>query len=129
MKNYDKYLDRARVIGIKTHFKTALTIGAFFFVMFGYYAYAFYTGSWLVTKGVINSRTKLPYNAGDILSCFFGIVFGVFSLGAATPSIKAITEGRVAGKMAFDTIDRRPHILMDDPNATKLDNVKGRIVF
>jgi hypothetical protein len=31
---------------------------------------------------------------------------GMFSLGVATPNIKAIAEGRAAGKMAFDIIDR-----------------------
>jgi ATP-binding cassette, subfamily B (MDR/TAP), member 1 len=116
MKNYDKYLNRARVTGIKTHFKSALTIGGFFFAMFSYYAYAFYTGSYLVTEHVINSRTHEIYNGGDIIACFFGIVFGVFSLGAATPNIKAITEGTVAGKMAYDIIDRKPKILLDEPN-------------
>ena len=50
---------------------------------------------------------------GDILACFFGIVFGVMSLGMASPNIKAVTEGRVAGKMAFDVIDRKPLIDMD----------------
>ena len=48
------------------------------------------------------------YNAGDVLSCFFGVIFGVFALGMATPNIKAIQEGKVAGKMAFDIIDRKP---------------------
>jgi hypothetical protein len=28
----------------------------------------------------------------------------------ATPNIKAVTEGRVAGKLAFDIIDRKPAI-------------------
>jgi hypothetical protein len=41
-------------------------------------------------------------------------VFGVFSLGMATPNIKAITEGKVAGKIAYDVIDRKPRILLDD---------------
>jgi len=34
----------------------------------------------------------------------------MFSLGMAAPNIKAVTEGRVAGKMAFDIIDRKPAI-------------------
>lgn len=101
------------------------------FVMFGYYAYAFYTGSLLITTGVINSNTGLAYTSGDIISCFFGIVFGVFSLGMATPNIKAITEGRVAGKMAYDIIERVPEILIDDPSTERLikENVRGKIEF
>ena len=85
--------------------------------MFAYYGYAYYIGTILITKPVVNQNsykyqdTTSPtfnpyYNSGDIMSCFFGVVFGVFSLGMATPNIKAITEGKVAGKMAFDIIDR-----------------------
>jgi Ni,Fe-hydrogenase maturation factor len=47
-------------------------------------------------------------------------VFGVFSLGMATPNIKAITEGKVAGKMAFDIIDRKPLIILDAKNAKRI---------
>ena len=48
INNYEKYLNKTRQTGIKTHLKGAFSIGFLFFVMFGYYAYAFYTGSWLV---------------------------------------------------------------------------------
>jgi hypothetical protein len=34
----------------------------------------------------------------------------MFSLGVAIPNIKAVAEGRVAGKLAFDIIDRKPNI-------------------
>jgi ATP-binding cassette subfamily B (MDR/TAP) protein 1 len=125
MTNYNKYLDRAKTTGVKTHMKTALAIAGFFFVMFAYYAYAFYTGSWLITKQVINTNNGEVYTSGDIMACFFGVVFGVFSLGMATPNIKAITEGRVAGKMAYDIIDRKPKILIDDPSAKPVGDLKG----
>jgi hypothetical protein len=49
MKNYEKYLGRAKATGIKTHFRTALTISLFFFAMFAYYAYSFYIGSIFIT--------------------------------------------------------------------------------
>jgi len=32
----------------------------------------------------------------------------MFSIGMATPNLKAVAEGKVAGKMAFDIIDRKP---------------------
>ena len=50
MVNYEKYLERARTVGIKTHFKMSVFLGLFFFGVFGYYAYAFFTGSYLVTE-------------------------------------------------------------------------------
>ena len=117
MFNYDKYLGRAKVTGIKTHCRSGFAMAFFFFNMFAYYAYAFYTGSWLITKEVNNTRTGEPYNSGDILSCFFGVIFGVFALGQAAPNIKAVTEGKVAGKMAYELIERVPKILLDDPTS------------
>lgn len=104
--NYDKYLNIARTTGIKTHFKASIAFALFFTVIFSYYAYAFFTGSYLVTKEIINTRSGKIYSAGDILSCFFGVVFGVLALGVATPNLKAISEGKIAGKLAFSIIDR-----------------------
>jgi hypothetical protein len=34
----------------------------------------------------------------------------MFSVGMATPNLKAVAEGKVAGKMAFEIIDRIPKI-------------------
>ncbi len=62
------------------------------------------------------------------MSCFFGVIFGMFSVGLATPNIKAVTEGRVAGKLAFDIIDRQPQIDQDKPGKSTKD-LKGEIEF
>ena len=97
--------------------------------MFGYYAYAFYIGSYLITKQVRNHNFGRDYTSGDIIACFFGIVFGVFSLGMTTPNLKAITEGRVAGKSAYEILERTPKILLDDPNAQPLTDCKGEFTF
>ena len=47
----------------------------------------------------------------------------------ATPNIKAITEGKVAGKIAYDVIDRVPKILLDDPASEKVGDILGKIEF
>lgn len=127
--NYEKYLGRAKAAGVKTHVSTSISIGLFIFGMFGYYAYAFYVGSILVLDGIENSNTGKPYNGGDIMACFFGVVFGVFAIGMATPNIKAVVEGQVAGKLAYDLINRVPKIQTDDPSAKKLGSLNGRIEF
>jgi hypothetical protein len=59
------------------------------------------------------------------MSCFFGVVFGVFSLGAATPNIKAVVEGTIAGKLAYDIINRKPAIDIDNPRSERLKTVDG----
>lgn len=110
VKNYSKYLDRARKAGIKTHCRGAFTMALFFASIFGTYAYAFYMGSVWIYNDIYNDTFERTYTAGDILSCFFGVIFGMFSVGLATPNIKAVNDGKVAGKLAFEIIDRKPQI-------------------
>ena len=73
-------------------------------------------GSIWIEKDFHNPVYDRPYRAGEVLSCFFGIIFGIFSMGMAYPNIKAVVEGRVAGKIAYDIIERTPHIDADEPN-------------
>jgi len=101
----------------------------FFACIFGTYAYAFYMGSVWIYFDIHNSTFNRVYSTGDVLSCFFGVVFGMMSVGLATPNIKAVTEGRVAGKMAFDIIDRKPSIDQDKPGKHSIDSLKGEIEF
>lgn len=128
IRNYSRHLLRAKATGVKTHLKTAMALASFTFVIFGYYAYGFYTGSWLITKRVTNTNNGEFYTIGDILACFFGIVFGVMSLGMASPQLKSITEGKVAGKMAYDIIERKPEISLEE--GAPIDQpVTGRLEF
>jgi len=75
----------------------------------------------MITWKEMNDNTGKLYGSGDILACFLGIVYGVFSLGLAAPNVQSLTEGRVAGKMAFDVIDRLPSIPLNDPNALTVE--------
>ena len=123
IKNYEKYLIRAKKTGVKTHLFGALSIGGFFACLYGYYCYSFYVGSYLITDQVRNTQFDRLYTSGDVMACFLGLVYGIFSLGLATPNFKALSEGRIAGKMAYDVIDRKPEIDLDDPNSQKVDRL------
>ena len=63
------------------------------------------------------------------MSCFFGVIFGVMSIGMATANIKAVAEGKVAGKMAYEIIERTPKILLDNPYAKPVGDLRGHIEF
>ena len=109
INNYVKYLERARKAGVKANFKIIMGIAFLFFCIYACYAYAFWMGGIFIHRNVYNpvSETK-TYRAGDILSCFFGTLFGLISILTSTANIKGIIEGQVAGKMAFDVIERTP---------------------
>ena len=81
----------SRQTGIKSFFKSGIAIGGFFFAMFSYFAYSFYFGTYLIINDFINSNTGEEYTSGDVLTCFFGVVFGIFILGMSTPNLRAIT--------------------------------------
>jgi ATP-binding cassette subfamily B (MDR/TAP) protein 1 len=51
------------------------------------------------------------------------------SLGLAAPNIKAVTEGRVAGKSAYEIIDRMPNILLDSKEYSNIGEINGKIEF
>ena len=47
----------------------------------------------------------------------------------AAPNIKAVTEGKIAGKIAYELIDRKPLILLDGPNQIPIGERVGNIEF
>ena len=104
---------------MKTHLFTALATGLLLFVVYNSYAWAFYIGSVFIEKGIENSAQNRPYTGGDILSCFFGVIIGLFSLSSCSNHYKAIIEGKVAAKLAFDVIDRQPTIQQEAPLSEK----------
>lgn len=67
-------------------------------------------GSPYPSKGV--DVTK--YTGGDIFSCFFGVLFGIFSLAFTIPNFKYIVDGTAAGYHAYQIIERKPAILRND---------------
>jgi len=69
-----------------------------------------------------------PYTAGDIISIFFGVIFGMFAIAGATPQISAIVEGKIAAKMALDVINRKPTINQDNKEGKSI-KVQGKIEF
>jgi hypothetical protein len=63
------------------------------------------------------------------MSCFLGVIIGLVNLGLTTPNFKAISEGREAGKIAYDVIFREPNIKLDDDKSISLKDVKGEFEF
>lgn len=120
---FKRFLGRARTAGIESHAKAGFAFGFFMCIIFLSYAFAFYVGLIFIVEEVKDSSREDPYSSGDVLACFFGIIFGFFSLGMAAPNIKAVTEGQVAGKMAFEIIDRKP--IVDTKANAKTSYPKG----
>lgn len=117
--NYCKYLERSKKASIKNHTYIALSVGLLFLFIYCAYGYAFYMGSVFVEYQVMNSAQGRPYSGGDAIGCFFAMIIGLFSLALCSNQMKAVVEGQVAAKFAFEVIDRIPPITIDDPHAEK----------
>lgn len=83
------------------------------------YTYGLALGGVFVYEQI--SKGSSYYNAGDVISVFFGIIFGIFSLGMASPHIKALNEGRASLAEVLKVIQRKTTIPLDDPEALEFD--------
>jgi ATP-binding cassette subfamily B (MDR/TAP) protein 1 len=79
----------------------------------------------------VNQGVNAIYTTGDILACLMGIVLGISSFAQVSPQMKSIVEGKIAGKSAYDIIDRKPKIQQEDPAAITVPKgeVRGLIEF
>ncbi|CAF4212609.1 unnamed protein product, partial [Rotaria sordida] len=83
-KRYEKHLDEAKRNGIKKGAINGVTLGL-----------------WYGAKLIRDER----YNIGKVLTVFFSIIFGAFSLGQASPHFQAFTHARAAACVVWEVID------------------------
>ena len=113
-ENYVKYLNRAKVAGVKSGCKSTFGIAAFQTGIMMYYGYSFTVGKALMLSSTIKNGDQ-PYTGADVLACLIGIIFGIFAVGGSVGNFKSIVEGKAAGGAAFEVIDRTPKIDLNDP--------------
>ena len=128
IKNYGFFLEKVRKVGAKMGITAGASLGFFFFCIYGSYCFSFAMGAIWVDNEYWNHSEGRPYTGGDTMACFFGVLIGLFALGGTGPGINAVGMAKGAGKSAFDTIDRTPKILQDDP-ASAHHKLEGKIEF
>jgi hypothetical protein len=79
-------------------------MGLLLMMINGYYTFALYVASYFIIDEKYNKNSDRNYTSGDIIACFLGILYGLLNIGNCTPNIRAIAEGRIAGKIVFDII-------------------------
>ena len=93
LNNYSLYLDRVGKLGAKADLVTGFSLGFFMFSIYIAYSYAFLMGGIWVDQEIWNHTYDRPYQAGDSISVFFGVLFGLFALSSTGPSFNAVAEG------------------------------------
>lgn len=93
-ENFTWFLEKNWQVGIWNHFKGIFGFALFGVVIYGAYAYGLSLGAIIIDAEWTNNSGE-TLKSGDIISCFFGIIFGAFSLGMGAPNMKAVSEARV----------------------------------
>ena len=83
-------------------------------------AFAFYVAGYLRMNSILNSTTGKLYTGGEAMAIMFSVIMGAMAISALTPVVKIMTEGKIAGKLAFSVIDSKPIVNGNDPNAQKI---------
>nr|XP_006823097.1 PREDICTED: multidrug resistance protein 3-like [Saccoglossus kowalevskii] len=101
-RRYDTNLIAAKKMGIKKGIVQGAGMGITFLLVFSTYALGFWYGSTLILAG--------EYTVGNMLTVFFAVLIGAFSLGNASPAIGDIAIARGAAAVIWDIIDTVPSI-------------------
>nr|XP_045016366.1 ATP-dependent translocase ABCB1 isoform X2 [Jaculus jaculus] len=97
LERYNKNLEEAKRLGIKKAITANISIGAAFLLIYASYALAFWYGTSLVISN--------EYSIGQVLTVFFSVLIGAFSIGQASPNIEAFANARGAAYEIFRIID------------------------
>jgi len=118
---YNKNLVFAKQVGKLRGIVQGLGLGTTYLIMFSTYGLAFWYGSSLITNGALE--------IGDMLTTFFSILVGAFSLGGAASNMEYFAAAKAAAYKIFEIIDREPEIDSSSDEGHKPDKVNGEIEF
>ncbi|XP_071479160.1 ATP-dependent translocase ABCB1-like [Diadema antillarum] len=121
VQRYERELDGAKRLGIKKGLITAFGLGLTFLIMFSAYALAFWYGPKMVSEGRLTG--------GEVMTVFFCIMIGSFSIGNMTPSLSTVATARGAAVTLYDIIDREPTIDTRSSKGLKPATIEGNIDF
>ncbi|RXN18488.1 multidrug resistance 1-like protein [Labeo rohita] len=123
VEKYEKNLVEAKNFGVKKAITTNVSMGLTQFIIFATYALAF----WYGTKLSVDEPQN--YSIGKVLTVFFSVMIGAFSLGQGAPNLESIAKARGAAYEVYKTIDMPRPIDSSSKEGHKPDHVKGDIEF
>uniref|UniRef100_A0A8C4WUK3 ATP binding cassette subfamily B member 4 n=1 Tax=Gopherus evgoodei TaxID=1825980 RepID=A0A8C4WUK3_9SAUR len=121
IKRYHKNLEDAKNIGIKKAITANISMGIAFLLIYASYALAFWYGATLVISD--------DYTIGKVLTVFFAVLIGAFSVGQTAPGMEAFANARGAAYAIFNIIDNEPQIDSFSETGYKPDHIRGNLEF
>uniref|UniRef100_W5LLF2 ATP-binding cassette sub-family B member 5 n=1 Tax=Astyanax mexicanus TaxID=7994 RepID=W5LLF2_ASTMX len=123
LEKYEKNLEDAKNFGVKKAITTNVSMGITQFFIFGTYALAF----WYGTKLSVDEPEN--YSIGKVITVFFSVMIGAFSLGQGAPNLESVAKARGAAYSIYNTIDMPRPIDSSSKEGHKPDSVRGDIEF
>nr|XP_048289551.1 multidrug resistance protein 2 isoform X3 [Myodes glareolus] len=121
LARYNKNLEEAKNVGIKKAITGGISIGIAYLLVYASYALAFWYGTSLVLSN--------EYSVGQVITVFYSILFGTFSIGHIAPNIEAFANARGAAYEIFKIIDNEPSIDSFSTKGHKPDSIMGNLEF
>ncbi|KAL7976562.1 hypothetical protein Chor_008511 [Crotalus horridus] len=121
IERYHKNLEEAKNIGIRKAISTSISLGVAFLIIYASYALAFWYGTTLIIEE--------NYSIGGVLTVFFAVIIGAFSIGQVSPNLQAFASARGAAYAIFKIIDNEPQIDIYSESGYKPDKITGNLSF
>ncbi|KAG7335905.1 hypothetical protein KOW79_000598 [Hemibagrus wyckioides] len=123
LQKYETNLVDAKNFGVKKAITTNTALGLTQFFILATYALAF----WYGTKLSVDEPEN--YSIGKVLTVFFSVMIGAFSLGQGAPNLESVAKACGAAYAIYSTIDMPCPIDSSSKEGYKPDSVKGEIEF
>uniref|UniRef100_A0A452HT63 ABC-type xenobiotic transporter n=1 Tax=Gopherus agassizii TaxID=38772 RepID=A0A452HT63_9SAUR len=125
LAKYDVNLENARKVGVKKSITTYTSLGFTEFVLFGAYGLAF----WYGTKLTVEEKENYDIGRVLIISVFFSVLLGTFSLGQGSPHLESLANARGAAYEVYKVISKHRLIDSSAKEGYRPDKLKGEIEF
>eukprot|EP00331_Platyophrya_macrostoma_P007656 CAMPEP_0176430740 /NCGR_PEP_ID=MMETSP0127-20121128/14418_1 /TAXON_ID=938130 /ORGANISM="Platyophrya macrostoma, Strain WH" /LENGTH=1373 /DNA_ID=CAMNT_0017812657 /DNA_START=12 /DNA_END=4133 /DNA_ORIENTATION=+ len=129
ISSYHKALIAVKKQVIRLGICSAFSFGCIYFANGANYCLGFWVGGTFVGNQRMNPVTDAPYTVGDVLTTFFAVTMGAFSISLISPALKAISEAKAAGGKVLAVINRKSEINHEDPSGAKPTSIQGYIKF
>lgn len=119
ISEYHNSLNKAYYSGVQEGLASGLGLGVFYFVFYTSYALAIWYGARMILDH--------NYTGGDVMNVIMATLTASFTLGQASPCLRAFAAGKAAAFKMFQTINRKPVIDPYDMKGQKLLDISGDI--
>ncbi|CDW90568.1 abc transporter [Stylonychia lemnae] len=106
IQKFEKLVDQAKQISDKSEHWIAAFIGFLKFVLFWFYAFETYLGTFFIQYNLTNPSSHKDYIAGDVITVVMSFIYSTGMIFNIIPNIQSIIKAKVAGKQIFEIIDR-----------------------